>query len=476
MQQRTTPRRTRRGTTLTEILVVVAVLAVLTGLTFTMFASAARSVEGIQAKVTAAHSSEKLKEIKILPVKGAGVLGIASKDLIADRYVVVLKAGDPDAEAQRLAALGGGKVLQVYRSALWGAALHLPPAGVAAVANDPAVAYMEQDRVYRQAVQTTPTGIRRSRIRKFFGGGSKTPFFGGGRTIANVGNVSVAVIDSGVDATHPDLNVVLNKGFGQPDIGDATGHGTHVAGTIGARENDEGVVGMAPGARIVNLRVFDASGSSSLTDIIAAVDYVTANASSIQVCNMSLGGPKSAAMDAAVDACSAAGVTVVVAAGNSNADASGSSPASANSVICVAALADSDGFAGGLGPATSAGNDDTFATFSNYGKVVDVIAPGVDILSTQPGGTYGLRSGTSMACPHVAGLAARVILFGNSGPRQIANLKVKFGGGGSTGLAAGTRLSPAQVRQAILAASFELIPGRYDAINYRLINGAPWAY
>lgn len=469
--------RRRSAFTLTELLVVVAVIAVLTGLTFTLFASAARSVEGLQARVTAAHSSEKLKEIKILPEKaGVGGTGPGRPKYIEDQYLLILK-GDPGVEAARLAAASGGKVLFVYRSALWGCALQVPPAGLAVVKADPAVLLIERDVEVFPAVQTVPAGIRRTQIRKS-GGTTKTPFLGGKRQIGNIGtgggSATVAVIDSGVDANHPDLNVVFNKGFGQPDIGDENGHGTHVAGTIAALDNDEGVVGMVPGARIVNLRVFPKSGGTSTATIVAAVDYVTQNAANIQVCNMSLGGGKTTAMNAAVDACVAAGVTVVVAAGNSNDDAAKYSPASADSVICVAALADSDGLPGGLGGKTSAGNDDTFATFSNYGSVVDVIAPGVDVLSTLPGGTYGLKSGTSMACPHTAGLAARILGGGvTRGNRGIGNLKNPIGGFLPPSF--GTKLTPAEVKALIEGTSTEPIAGIYDKLNYRLINGSAWA-
>jgi subtilisin family serine protease len=222
--------------------------------------------------------------------------------------------------------------------------------------------------------------------------------------------INVAVIDSGIDSSHPDLNVIMSVPFGNlPDGEDKDGHGTHVAGIIGAIDNDIGVVGVYPGAPLWSLRVSN-TATVTAVPVLDALQYVYDHANVIRVCNMSFGFPMViSAMNTAVDNCVRRGVVMVAAAGNDAKPATGYSPASASLAIGVAAMADSDGRPGGLGPATSAGPDDTFATFSNFDATVTVIAPGVDIRSILPGGTYGLNSGTSMAAPHGAGYCALLL-------------------------------------------------------------------
>jgi subtilisin len=187
-------------------------------------------------------------------------------------------------------------------------------------------------------------------------------------------------------------------------------HGTHVAGTIAAIDNGSGVVGVAPGARLWAVKVCDSRGSCSSSAIIAGIDYVTANAGSIEVANMSLGG--SGYSQAEYDAIQGAvnkGVAFAVAAGNSDADARNYSPAAFNNVLTVSALADFNGLpGGGAAPTCRTDQDDTLADFSNWGPAVDIAAPGVCIYSTFPieQGSYGTISGTSMASPHAAGALA----------------------------------------------------------------------
>jgi subtilisin family serine protease len=241
------------------------------------------------------------------------------------------------------------------------------------------------------------------------------------------------VIDTGIDLSNPDLNAVDGTNcVGSGPAQDDDGHGTHVSGTIAARNDGSGVVGVAPGTRLHAVKVLDNQGSGTDAQVICGIDWVTATrtdsdpTNDIQVANLSLGGlggddghcgrVDNDFLHQAICRSVAAGVTYVVAAGNGSEDAAGYSPASYDEVITVSALADSDGRPGGLGgsPGCRADQDDTLADFSNFGADVDLIAPGVCILSTAPkqsvafGRTngYGVLSGTSFAAPHVAGAAA----------------------------------------------------------------------
>jgi subtilisin len=236
-------------------------------------------------------------------------------------------------------------------------------------------------------------------------------------------DVDVAVVDTGVDLDHPDLNVFRNVNMITSASGDDdNGHGTHVAGTIGAKDDGKGVVGVAPGARIWAVKVLDAQGSGLMSDIIAGVDYVAQHANEIEVANLSLGCQcSSSALNNALNNAVNAGVTIVVAAGNSAKDASTFSPANNPNVITVSAVADFNGQGGGGAASTCRSDvDDTFANFSNYGSPVDIAAPGVCITSTYKGGGTSIMSGTSMASPHVAGAAALWIAAnGRSSPSSV---------------------------------------------------------
>lgn len=213
----------------------------------------------------------------------------------------------------------------------------------------------------------------------------------------------VWVIDSGVDLDHPDLNVdaslsqsFLSGGGPSASADDQNGHGTHVAGTIAALNNNIGVVGVAPNASVVSIRVLDRRGSGSLSGVIAGVNYVAANGSAGEVANMSLGGGVSTSLDAAVaNAASTSGVKFVLAAGNESDDANNHSPARVNgpNIYTISAM----------------NSGDNWASFSNYGAAVDYCAPGVSIESTWKDGGYNTISGTSMAAPHAAG----ILLLGN---------------------------------------------------------------
>ena len=350
-------------------------------------------------------------------------------DKVPDQYIVVFKdqVADADVTTNELVKKHGLKHLQTYRHVLSGFAARIPASRLKALKDDPRVAFISEDRIVTAfdqgeamgpkknsrpvpPAQKLPTGIDRINAENKINNGT---------------GINVAIIDTGIDYTHPDLaaNVVggINCTTVKGGYTDGNGHGTHVAGIVAALNNSIGVVGVAPEAKLWAVRVLNNAGSGTWSSIICGIDFVTSkaprNGGPITVANMSLGGKgvsdndcgntNSDALHQAICRSRDAGVTYVVAAGNSSVDAATSVPAAYDdAVITVSALADSDGNPGGLGAPTTAGPDDTFATFSNYGSVVDLGAPGVSILSTWKGGGYSTISGTSMASPHVAGAAA----------------------------------------------------------------------
>jgi subtilisin family serine protease len=344
-------------------------------------------------------------------------------------YVVVFKAGvgDVSAAANSIARTHGGQVGFVYQHALKGFSINVPARAAAAIAANPQVAYVEAEREYKVAAQDVPTGVRRI----FADHNTSIDIDGTDKRV----DVDVAIIDTGIDLDHPDLNVVAstNCASGGPFTrscgsggDDGNGHGTHVAGTVAALDNSIGVVGVAPGARLWAVKVLSDSGSGYTTWILAGLDYVAANSNQIEVGNMSLGGGFSQSLNDGVEGVVNRGVTMVVAAGNSDANAANYSPASEPTAITVSALADFNGEPGGGATATCRADvDDTFADFSNWGSVVDIIAPGVCILSTVNGGGYATFSGTSMASPHVAGAAALLRSRGLSHSTTESTLKDK---------------------------------------------------
>jgi subtilisin family serine protease len=225
-------------------------------------------------------------------------------------------------------------------------------------------------------------------------------------------DVDIAILDTGVDLDHPDLNVYndVNVIAANQTGDDDNGHGTIVAGIAAAKDNGIGVVGGAPGARIWSIKVCDSAGECKISDLIKGVAYVTEHADEIDVANISVETPLSPALNRAISGSTKAGVTYVVAAGNYGQDAATTSPASSPDAITVSAIADSDGKCGGVGPAPDLENstDDTFAPFSNFGPSVSIAAPGVSVLSTYLNGEYAVDSGTSMAAPSVAAAAALI--------------------------------------------------------------------
>jgi subtilisin family serine protease len=363
-------------------------------------------------------------------------------EYIPGRYIVMMKEqAEIDADdvprkvfhtqLKEFTARPGVQIDHVYEDAIQGFAGEMTDEAVAQLKADPRVAHIEQDQVVRisarprtsrtrlrstsrlgssgvsalarrgavgvaATAQTIPWGIAR------IGAAQSTTIAGNG---AGAVNVDVAIIDTGIDLTHPDLTVSGGRNFtssSTSDYGDGNGHGTHVSGIVGAKDNTLGVLGVAPGARLWAVRVLGSSGSGSLSNVIAGVDWVRANAATIEVANMSLGASDSASLKTAIDRAVAAGVTFVVAAGNETRDTSTTSPANSTNggVITVSAM-------------TSA---NIVAYYSNYGRNyidqsgaengVDVIAPGDSIYSTYRNSSYTTMSGTSMASPHVAGVAA----------------------------------------------------------------------
>jgi subtilisin family serine protease len=273
----------------------------------------------------------------------------------------------------------------VWSQALHGYAAVIPNDRVAALRVDQNVSYVVADGVAHTQDQTIPWGI--SKV------GADISSTKAGDHTGSITNVDAYVIDTGIDRSHPDLNVVEFKQYASGPPRDCNGHGSHVAGTIGARDDTVGVVGVAPGIRLHAVKVLNCAGSGSWSDVISGINYVAGTSTRPAVANMSLGGPQNAAVDQAVRTAVANGVFFAVAAGNDGADACGHSPAAAGTTSGVDTVAATD-------------SSDAEASWSNFGSCVDIWAPGVSIYSTYKSGSYATLSGTSMATPHVAGGAA----------------------------------------------------------------------
>lgn len=295
---------------------------------------------------------------------------------------------------QALERAHGFRADHAYSAALRGFAARLTARQIADLENDPMVASIEPDGTMSVIAQTLPWGINR------IDADISSTVAGDGT--GTVTGVNAYVVDTGIDTAHADLNVVGHVNFAGGQNRDCHGHGTHVAGTIGAKDNTSDVVGVAPGVRLTGVKVLGCNGSGSTSGVIKGVDWVTANAVEPAVANMSLGGSVSTTLDNAVKNAATSGVFFAVAAGNSGANACNSSPARAgthNGVFTTAA--------------TDSGDNE--ASWSNYGSCVDGWAPGVSILSTRRGGGTTTMSGTSMASPHVAGTGALFLFSQNPG-------------------------------------------------------------
>lgn len=320
------------------------------------------------------------------PAPGS-VLGAGSSTAVSGSYLVVLKTGAQldTTSAGAITSRYGGQVSRVFGHAVHGYAATLTAAQAARVAADPAVSYVEQDqRVTVTGTQTGPTwGLDRIDQRNLPLDSSFT--------YGPSSGVTAYVIDTGVNIAHQDFGGRARNGYDAVDgdlvAQDGNGHGTFVAGVIAGT-----TYGVAKSANIVAVRVLDNTGSGTTAGVIAGIDWVTANAVRPAVANLSLGGAVSSTLDAAVRRSIAAGITYAVAAGNEGVDASTKSPARVTEALTVGAT----------------NSADAKASWSNFGSVVDLFAPGVSITSawrTSTTATY-TGSGTSFASPYVAGAAA----------------------------------------------------------------------
>ena len=303
----------------------------------------------------------------------------------ADDYVVVLKDNvDSGAVADQHKGRYGAQLRHVYRHALKGYAGTIPDHRVDDVRRDSRVDYVERDGTVHAVGQTLPWGID-----KIDADLSSTKAGDGSGAVSNV---NAYVIDTGVDTAHTDLWVVGHVNFAGGPNKDCHGHGTHVAGTVAARDNTSDVVGVAPGPPLTGVKVLNCWGSGSTSGVIKGIDWVTANAKKPAVANMSLGGGVSQALDDAVVKSAGSGVFYALAAGNDGANACNSSPARAGA-----------GTDNGIATTAATDSEDKETSWSNYGPCVDIWAPGAGILSTRKGGGTTTMSGTSMASPHTAG-------------------------------------------------------------------------
>jgi subtilisin family serine protease len=318
----------------------------------------------------------------------------------SNRYIVVLEndVGSPSRVANGMGQQQDLTVGFVYSNALKGFSATIPDGRLAAVRADPRVAYVERDVAVHAVAQTLPWGIDE------IDADESSTLAGNGKE--RISGVKVYVIDSGIDTSHADLNVVNHVNFsGGKNTDCGEGHGTHIAGTIAAKDDTRGVVGVAPGAPLIGVKVLDCSGGGTASTAIEAIDWVTARARKPAIANLSFAGETTIqSLESAVRKSVDRGIFYSIAAGNYGKDACDFSPARAGAGKRGSGIVTT--------AATSSSGAET--SWSNSGRCVDIWAPGKNILSTRNGGGTTTMSGTSMAAPHVGGTAA---LYLSSKPR-----------------------------------------------------------
>lgn len=375
-------------------------------------------------------------------------------------FVVVFNdtVTDPDVQAGPLAAAHGGTLNFKFTHAIKGFAVTLPSTAVQgfleAMANNPKVDYVEADGSFqRHLVSQSSATWGLDRIDQLWGLDAVYRYNETGS------GVRAYVVDTGILATHVELGGRVLGGYSAISDGygtsDCNGHGTHVAGIIGST-----TYGVAKSVSLVPVRVLDCAGAGSLSSVIAGLDWIVKNAVKPAVVNMSLGGRASNSLDAAVGNTIASGIPVVVAAGNSGADACQYSPARVPTALTVGATT----------------NADLRASYSNYGSCLDVFAPGSSIPSLWVSSVLATRtaSGTSMASPHVAGVLAMALQ--NNGTATPAELVDMVKAKGSSGVLSGTGSgSPNLLLYSLLSSTPSAPTGPTVAVSVMALEGTSLA-
>ena len=354
---------------------------------------------------------------------------------VPNTYIIVFKddaVTDVDLESDKINNEHGGNKLFTYKHTIKGfASANLSTKAIEAIKRNPKVSYVEQDQeVFAISTQTPTPSWGLDRIDQ----GQSTLPLDNSFTYPNTGSgVKAYIIDTGIKLDHKDFGNRAIKGIDviNKTFIDGNGHGTHVSGTVGGT-----TYGVAKGVTLVAVRVLNNQGSGTISGVIAGVDWTAKDhTTELAVANMSLGGGISSTLDASVKKAIADGIVFCVAAGNSKADASTSSPARVVEAITVAASE----------------KNDVFASYSNYGSIVDLIAPGSAITSDWNTSTTATNtiSGTSMATPHVTGAAALYLVKNPSAtPAEVQTaLKNVAALGKVTGVPAGTSNALLQVVQ-----------------------------
>jgi aqualysin 1 len=372
-------------------------------LSLTLMAALLSSVPGVVAAPTAQATAAKVPVIVVFheDAPTERFHGLYRAEERARRFPALWNYLDKGVAgaAQDLGRRHGFLADHVFSNVARGFSARLTERQIQQLASDPLVDYIEEDGVMSITVQSLPWGVNR------IDGDISTTHSGDGTGVLS--NVNAYVIDTGIYA-HSDLKIAGHVNFtGDGKNTDCHGHGTHVAGTIAAKDNSTDVVGLMPGASLYGVKVFGCTGSGYTSNVIKGVDWVTANAAKPAIANMSLAGTASYTLDNAIGRSVDSGVFYAVAAGNNGLDACKYSPArygpNKAGVLTVGAISSSD----------------QEASWSNYGACVEAWAPGVSITSTRRGGGTTSMSGTSMASPHVGGTAG-VYLSGHTGASPAA--------------------------------------------------------